>query len=66
MGGSVSGETSARAVQSLNDLYREIPQRLSVDSLRLDHLTYADAGEADDNSVVKFQLSFTIPTAKKD
>jgi hypothetical protein len=68
VGGSVAGETSARAVQSLNDLYRELPQRLAVDSLRLDHLTYADSPQTDGGSaVVKFQLSFGMPApARKD
>lgn len=65
LGGSVTGVTNARAVQSLHDLYRELPERLSVDSIRLDQLTYADSA-ADSTPSVRFQLSFGIPSPKKD
>jgi hypothetical protein len=59
--GTVVASTNARAVQSLHDLYREIPQRLAVDSVRLDHLTYGEtAGVEDESAAVKFQLSFVI------
>jgi hypothetical protein len=65
MAGSVDGPTSARAVQSLHDLYRELPERIPVDSLRLDQLAYADSS-TDGAVVVRFQLSFVIPSARKD
>jgi hypothetical protein len=58
--GTVVGTSNARAVQSLHDLYREIPQRLAVDSVHLDHLTYGETAGEDEGSVVKFQLSFGI------
>jgi hypothetical protein len=63
--GSVNGATSARAVQSLHDLYRELPDRLPLDSLKLDQLAYADSS-TDGAVVVRFQLSFAIPIGKKD
>jgi hypothetical protein len=59
--GQVSGETSARAVQWVHELYREIPRRLPVDSVRLDQLTYDEAPETETGSAsVRFQLSFDI------
>ena len=64
--GSVAGITNARAVQSLNDLYRELPQRLSADSMHLDQLAYEDSGSNEaDASVVRFQMSFAIPSPRK-
>jgi hypothetical protein len=64
--GSITGVTNARAVQSLNDLYRELPQRLAADSMHLDQLAYDDEGSTQaDASVVRFQLSFGIPAARK-
>ena len=63
VGGSVSAETNARAVQALHDLYRELPSRLSADSLKLDQLSYADSTR-DGSALVRFQLSFGIPSAK--
>jgi hypothetical protein len=48
-------------VQWIHDLYREIPRRLPVDSVRLDLLTYDDTPETDASSAsVRFQLSFEI------
>jgi hypothetical protein len=63
--GSVDGATSARAVQSLHDLYRELPDRLPVDSLKLDQLAYADSS-TDGAVVVRFQMSFAVPIGRKD
>jgi hypothetical protein len=64
--GSITGITNARAVQSLNDLYRELPQRLAADSMHLDQLGYDDEGPLNaDASVVRFQLSFGIPSPRK-
>lgn len=64
LSGNIHGVTNTRAVQSLNDFYRELPERLTVDSLKLDQLAYADS--ADGAAFVRFQLSFAIPTGKKD
>lgn len=65
VGGRVTGLSNARAVQALHDLYREIPQRLTVDSLRLDELTYADDGDGQTGeSVVRFRLSFDAPPVR--
>lgn len=67
MEGQVSSGTSARAVQLLHDLYREIPRRLSVDSVRLDELTYDEvAGTSAGSASVRFQLSFGIPPRRSD
>jgi hypothetical protein len=63
VGGSVTGPTNARAVQTLHDLYREIPQRLTVDSLRLDELSYADETVDFGVSAVRFRISFEVPSA---
>jgi hypothetical protein len=64
--GSITGLTNARAVQSLNDLYRELPHRLAADSLHLDQLAYDEEGATNaDASVVRFQLSFGIPSPRK-
>jgi hypothetical protein len=61
LAGQVVSETSARAVQWLHDLYREIPRRLPVDSVRLDLLTYDEVPETDaTRATVRFQLSFEI------
>jgi Tfp pilus assembly PilM family ATPase len=66
VGGSVAGGSNAEAVQSLYDLYREIPQRLSVESLSLDHLTYPEGDAADEGTaVVRFQMSFGLPSPRK-
>jgi hypothetical protein len=63
VGGSVSAESNARAVQALHDLYRELPSRLSADSLKLDQLAYSDSTR-DGNPLVRFQLSFAVPAAR--
>jgi hypothetical protein len=65
MAGAVTGSSNARAVESLHDLYRELPQRLSLDSLRLDQLRYLDVDEAGP-ALVRFQLSFALPSGRKD
>ncbi|MEX2154270.1 MAG: hypothetical protein WD825_13100 [Gemmatimonadaceae bacterium] len=66
LGGRVEAATNARAVQALHDMYRQLPQRLSVDSLRLEQLAYSDSGASTLGSIVRFQVSFEIPAAKKD
>lgn len=64
--GTVAGATNAEAVQSLYDLYREIPQRMSVDSLRLDELTYPDLGADEGTALVRFRMSFRAPGPRAD
>ncbi len=66
LGGAVESNTNARAVQSVHDLYRELPQRIPLDSLRLDKLTYADSSAADSAPTVRFQLSFRVAPPRKD
>lgn len=67
LGGSVGGLTSAQAIQSLHDVYRELPQRLPVDSLRLDELAYSEGGTTRfQSTLVHFQLSFGIPARRRD
>jgi len=63
--GSVAGPTNARAVQALNDLYRELPARVLADSMHLDQLAYADSSSGEGGSVVRFQMSFGIPTPRR-
>jgi hypothetical protein len=58
--GDVESSTNARAVQALHELYREIPQRVTVDSVRLDRLNYTDADGSRGIGAVRFQLSFAI------
>jgi hypothetical protein len=61
MSGAVAGPTSAYAIRSLHEAARALPQRLRVDSLRLDSLSYAqddDASGAPTN--VRFQFSFGV------
>lgn len=62
--GGIESTSNARAVQTLHDFYRELPQRIALDSLRLDRLSYGDAAEALGTEVgsVRFQLSFALPT----
>jgi hypothetical protein len=59
LSGGVDGTSNARAVQTLHELYRELPQRVAVDSLRLDRLAYEDS-TGTGLSTVRFQLSFSI------
>lgn len=67
LAGQVSAETSARAVQWVHELYREIPRRLPVDSVRLDQLSYDEAPETErGSSSVRFQLSFDIRPRGRD
>jgi hypothetical protein len=63
--GTVSGPTNARAIEALNDLYRELPPRVFADSVHLDQLTYPDASAVEGASVVRFQMSLGIPTPRK-
>lgn len=65
--GTVSGETNARALQELHDLYRELPERLNIDSLHLDQLLYTDReNEPAGGALVRFQLSFAIRSGPKN
>ena len=66
LAGTVSGTTNARAVQTLHDLYRELPLRLTTDSLHLDELAYADAQDDAGAALVRFQLSLGFRTGKRD
>jgi hypothetical protein len=67
LGGTVRETTNAQAIQSLHDVYRELPNRLSVDSLHLDSLTYADSGATDARStLLRFQFSFAVPDRRRD
>lgn len=66
VGGAIASSSNARAVQVLHDVYRELPQRLAVDSLRLDQLTYGEEGPDDPvagGGLVRFQLSFALRNA---
>lgn len=60
--GGVESTSNARAVQTLHDFYRELPQRIPMDSLRLVRLSYGDADESTgvDRGSVQFQLSFAL------
>lgn len=63
VGGTIESTSNARAVQVLHDVYRELPQRLAVDSLRLDQLAYGDETPQDPDAsggLVRFQLSFAL------
>jgi hypothetical protein len=64
--GTAGGATSAQALQALYDVYRELPQRLPVDSLHLERLIHADSGATRGSSLVRFQFSFGIPTPRRD
>ena len=66
--GAVAGTSNARAVQALHDLYRELPQRIAIDSLRLDRLTYGDGDEniGMDGGAVQFRLSFALQPRRED
>ena len=68
LSGRVASESNARAVQWLNDLYREIPRRVRVDSVKLDQLTYDESNEPAASIVasVRFQLSFLISLGRRD
>ena len=61
--GGIESTSNARAVQTLHDFYRELPQRVALDSLRLDRLTYGDTERSDrdpESGRVRFQLSFAL------
>lgn len=62
LAGGVESTSNARAVQTLHDFYRELPQRIALDSLRLDRLTYSDpdAMTGIDRGAVQFRLSFAL------
>lgn len=66
MGGTVNGESNARAVQTLHDFYRELPERVSVDSLRLDQLQYTEREPDGPAALVRFQLSLGVRGAPKN
>ena len=60
--GTIVAETNGRAVQSLNDFYQSLPQRMTIRDLSLDQLGYgAELGMG----AVTFQVSFVVPTLKK-
>jgi hypothetical protein len=63
LGGSVTAETNARAVQALHELYRELPSRLAADSLKLNQLSYSDSTR-EGSALIHFQLSFGIPSPR--
>lgn len=60
--GGVESTSNARAVQTLHDFYRELPQRIPLDSLSLERLAYgdADATTGIDRGSVQFRLSFSL------
>jgi hypothetical protein len=58
--GQASGPTSARAIVALNEAYGELPQRLPVDSIHLDELSYPDSSSTDAGTRVRFQISFGV------
>ena len=61
IGGTVNGPSNARAVETLHGLYRELPERLSADSVRLDQLRYGDTDTDPSAPMVRFQISFGVP-----
>lgn len=61
LGGSVTASTNGRAVQALNDFYRDLPRRLTVESQSLEQLSYADSSSDVASPTVRFQLSFVVP-----
>lgn len=66
LGGTIVAETNGRAVQGLNDFYRDLPRRLVLEDLRLEQLTYADSGAAANTgrAVIGFGLTFVVPTSR--
>jgi hypothetical protein len=64
--GSAGGATSAQALQALYDVYRELPQRLPLDSLHLERLTHTDSGATRGSTLVRFQFSFGVPTPRRE
>jgi hypothetical protein len=64
LGGSVTAASNGRAVQALNDFYRDLPRRLNVESQSLEQLSYADSSADLAGPTVRFQLSFVIPGGK--
>ena len=56
--GTASGETSARAVQTLHDFYQELPRRMTVNDLSLERLAYVDSATV--GSAVRFALTFAV------
>jgi len=65
VGGNVTGPTNARAVEALHDAYRLLPQRLSIDSLHLERLTYSDDTDRPGSPLVRFQMSFGVATGNR-
>lgn len=62
--GQASSESNARAVQWVNDFYREIPRRVPVESVALDQLTYRDESSPGEASV-GFRLSFDFTPERR-
>lgn len=61
MSGAVAGPTSAYAIRSLHEAARALPQRLRVDSLRLDSLSYGEGEETTGAPTsVRFQFSLGV------
>lgn len=63
MGGTVIGQTSGLAVQSLGGFYRDLSRLASVESLALKQLTYADTSG---RSLVRFAVMFGVLTRPRD
>ena len=63
LSGTVSSSTNARAVQALHELYRQLPRRLPIDSMRLDRLSYPEGDDTEGVGAVRFQLSFGVAYA---
>ena len=65
LNGAVDGPSTGQAVQFAYDAYRELPQRVNLDSLNLVHLGYSDSGAVrSGGAVVRFQLSFVVVTKR--
>lgn len=63
MSGAVAGATSADAIRSLHEVSRTLPQRLRIDSLRLDSLSYDEEDETSRAvTSVRFRFSFGVLT----
>ena len=60
--GGIESTSNARAVQTLHDFYRELPQRIPIESLSLERLAYGDTDAATgiDRGSVQFRLSFAL------
>lgn len=65
LGGMAGGETSARAVQNLNDFYQQLPRHLVLHDLSLDRMSYVDSSGATD-AAVRFEVSFAAPPPRRN